>query len=353
MNSSIKQSNNAETPRRPWWRLHVSTVIILLLTAAVSTLANWPANEVVFRRSTLVLSHGWPWSHLIRAKGGPLSYWTLTDSVVVFDPAALIGNLLVAVVMLLGVAALFEWRRRGLARVFQATLREGFLVILILAVSFAWLGNAYRKSQAQQRIVSDFRSMASEEIHIWIVGWRHRGPVWLFAPAGDVCVEPGWLGEVYYVGMDGLYGGSDAPAVSRLDFGFLEQLPSLRHLAVNVDGLTDSQIRLLGRLNRLESFSMSDAGIDDADLRHLTGLKKIEYLELSRNQITGDGLKHLSCLSQLQQLELSSNEVTDKGLVHLHGLKRLRVLELSNTQITDEGVDALRQALPELEVYDD
>ncbi len=56
-------------------------------------------------------------------------------------------------------------------------------------------------------------------------------------------------------------------------------------------------------------------------------------------------------MTNLRSLDLNNTQVTDAGLVHLKGIGNLRWLELRNTQVTDAGSEALREALPEVEVF--
>jgi internalin A len=65
-----------------------------------------------------------------------------------------------------------------------------------------------------------------------------------------------------------------------------------------------------------------------------------------------DKVEDLSGLTELRKLNLYNTRISDEGLTHLYGLENLEALYLDegNNNVTPEGLDALREAIPGLEV---
>ncbi|MEK6235002.1 MAG: hypothetical protein N2C14_09835 [Planctomycetales bacterium] len=129
-----------------------------------------------------------------------------------------------------------------------------------------------------------------------------------------------------------------------------EAVDALKAMGARVEHFRDNSY-LLNWFVNVEAVYLSDTQVTDADLAPLRRLTQLEWLVLSRTQIGDEGLVHIQGLTRLRVLWLDGTQVTDAGLVHLHGLTRLRELHLEGTQVTDAGADALRQALPNCEIY--
>jgi len=101
-------------------------------------------------------------------------------------------------------------------------------------------------------------------------------------------------------------------------------------------------------------------GWDEHDIEDLGG--KVELYPVSQDEsvvigisfrgaaITDADLAHLKDFSRLRKLDLTNTRITDAGLKHLADCKELRILIVTGTQVTDAGVEALRQALPRIQV---
>jgi Leucine Rich repeat len=160
----------------------------------------------------------------------------------------------------------------------------------------------------------------------------------------------------------------------------LQHLPgfsNLRVLLLSGTQASDSSMRHLSRLRRLEYLFMWDAvNVTDAGVAHLAGLKQLRYIHLSTSQITDkslavfatfpeltglslqfnhftdEGLKHVAGLSELESLwvcrekEDGSNNITDMGLTPLRNLTRLTELGVQHTRVTPAGVKSFLQFVP-------
>jgi hypothetical protein len=91
--------------------------------------------------------------------------------------------------------------------------------------------------------------------------------------------------------------------------------------------------------------------VTDRDLKELAPLKNLKKLGLAFTDVTDGGVKELAAFPQLESLDLSGTLVTDAGLKELAGLMQLRKLLLIRTKVTPAGIRALKQALPQCEIF--
>ena len=167
--------NGSLRPPRPWYHLHASTYVVLLLTATVLFLLNVPglrtadfgihpyepwrdrlpeektkigARAVKTKQIMTddLLVHGWPTKWLVRearwyrtASGGwrATKIWSLRESLRHFYPASLGLNIFVSLVVVAAVALVFErWRRRR-RHLWQQTIRDwlGFIALAGAAIA--------------------------------------------------------------------------------------------------------------------------------------------------------------------------------------------------------------------------
>jgi Leucine-rich repeat (LRR) protein len=146
-----------------------------------------------------------------------------------------------------------------------------------------------------------------------------------------------------------------------------------------IKNLTDSDLKRLKSLTRLQWLSLLSTDITDAGIDYLKGLNELRWLYLYTPRITDAGLEHLAGLNKLQILHLGGSwsledgserwrfyrgtgeisikprvkefqkavldrtNITDEGLEHLEGLTGLQQLFLSNTKITDDGLKYLKR----------
>ena len=90
--------------------------------------------------------------------------------------------------------------------------------------------------------------------------------------------------------------------------------------------LTNFDAVAMAHLDDCHLISLSHATISDAALSQLIGLRRLEWLILS------------------------DTDITDSGLAKLHNLKSLRYIYLDGTRVTPAGMDALKRAIPGIEI---
>ena len=120
------------------------------------------------------------------------------------------------------------------------------------------------------------------------------------------------------------------------------------------DGVTDADLALLAGLEPvLVSLDLSRTAVTDAGLAALADFTSLERLRLEQTGIGDAALAHLRGMERLEYLNLYGTQVTDEGLGELAGASALRKLYLWQTPVTAAGVEALRTALPALEIVRD
>jgi hypothetical protein len=121
--------------------------------------------------------------------------------------------------------------------------------------------------------------------------------------------------------------------------------------SLHATSINEDQISRLGGLAHLQKLVLLGTPTGDRELRQIGRISGLRYLDLERTKVTDEGLASLAGLTRLESLDLSRNAIGDEGLWHLKSLKRLKQLRLYETDVTDEGIDALKRALPDLEIW--
>lgn len=123
--------------------------------------------------------------------------------------------------------------------------------------------------------------------------------------------------------------------------------------ALDLSGLVvdDYELAHLRHLTGLFELNLHDTDVQGKGLRHLKAMTSLDVLDLSRTPLTDSGVVRLKPLKSLRILDLGNTPITDAAVEHLGQLTRLRVLVINDTKIGREGFDALRQALPQCEIW--
>ncbi|MEJ7591468.1 MAG: hypothetical protein WKF77_07955 [Planctomycetaceae bacterium] len=67
-------------------------------------------------------------------------------------------------------------------------------------------------------------------------------------------------------------------------------------------------------------------------------------------QITETHLKAIASLRKLQELKLSGTQIGDADLEPLKTYNFVKILDLSGTNVTPSGIEAIRRSLPEAKI---
>jgi hypothetical protein len=131
---------------------------------------------------------------------------------------------------------------------------------------------------------------------------------------------------------------------------FLKKHRSLSFLSLSFTSVTDDSLSSIAELADLEGLSLLGNNITDKGLKSLERLRNLSYLCLAGTKISDAGLRHLSGMKNLSGLDLVKTQVSDAGIVQLSAVKGLRTLSIASTKVTPQGEEALRNALPLLEI---
>jgi RNA polymerase sigma factor (sigma-70 family) len=125
----------------------------------------------------------------------------------------------------------------------------------------------------------------------------------------------------------------------------LERISRLEHV-VYLDfqgsvGVTDSGIRHLARLSRLQHLDLSSTGITDSGLSVLQQLPQLKTLELRHHPgISDSGMQNVGVCTRLERVNVMGTPTGDGTVEALAGKPRLREF-WAGTAITDLGLAAL------------
>lgn len=77
---------------------------------------------------------------------------------------------------------------------------------------------------------------------------------------------------------------------------------------------------------------------------------QLRQIGLGGTSLSDEGLEGIAEVAKLESLYLGQTNITDVGLAKLANCKNLKYLDVEGTRVTAAGLDAIRKALPKLEV---
>lgn len=331
-------------PKRPWWRLHLSTRIVLLLLAVVMTFIIVPGDT----------QHGWPWVFLEQEasdeaqllKGPPwrsLAGWNLLWQWRDYNTLNLVLDSGVALSLLLASGLMFEcWRRRR-HRVWQFSLRELFVATTLVAIACSWWAWHYHQWQREknfQRLLRERFSAGSD--------MYYQGPVWLGKLVGPDNLQ--WLngtGSVIFL----LPIAENSTDVSMQSLSRqMSQMPYLE--SVVATGADDAVVASLSTVPQLSVLDLFESRVTDASIKDIQQLVNLRALCISGKElkISNAAVGRLESLHNLERLVLRSPLLDDGAIPALARLRQLRRLDLVFTRVTQKGVKELQKQLPECQI---
>jgi len=218
------------------------------------------------------------------------------------------------------------------------------MLLLAVAVVGTWLGWYTNRVHEQKRAVAALRQLGSLAYDYEVTTERQpRVPRWMCDLVGI-----DWFCQVERVNLRTSSTWDDR--ITDTDLEQLRRLPGLRWLQlVSNLPLTDSQMRMLGKLESLDSLIISAPSIGAAGLCELRNLRHLTYLDITP-PIGDEGLRHVSQLTSLEQLEISSDDITMEGFKPLRALTSLRTLTCWG--LPPEVFADLRRAIPAIWIDD-
>jgi hypothetical protein len=380
-------TDSSQPAARPWYRLHLSTWLLLIPAVVVVSLLEIPGDEpagLIFEGSEMV--HGFPLTYLRRCRDdwivvnplafAPMSPWHLTeqpravwlgdgpevsDETFSFRPLALAIDLAVATAILLAFCAALEWRRRR-RRLFQFTLRELLVATALCAAGSGWwMSQNEKENHFLERVAAiephERQSDNPFDARAAICELIPRFPRWFRDLVGDERLlsvrfnRPrlwiSWRREIHehVKNLVEQYPPAvrvDVPSdVTAADWNALSQLSTLELLAV--EGAADRGFtRIAKGFPNLRSLRVDGkrAALTDVGLAHIGDLTRLEQLDIN-GAFTDDMLVHLKYLEHLRSLRLSGGRISRAGLENLADLNELEMLTLENVDVSEEALRSL------------
>lgn len=357
-----------KSPRRKWYRLHLSTWAVILLLLGFFIVVEIPGEigyEMIAEGVSLsggggmvfgeTFSHGWPWAYLDRYGGtspGNASdipwlvprawkFWSQDKSNLfefTFSPFYLFLDMLVCLAIICIAASLFEWRRRYRTRLFQFTLRELLLLVLIVAGVFSWWRVHHNRRMRELELVKSYRLGMS-----WVE--EYRGPKILAKLLGTERLDDFKL-QTEYDCDSVFYQTEVVQCILRLkECAGLEKITIGDGIYEQQGFVTDEMLAELTPLTNLHSLDIPCSKITDTGMETISRFPRLTVLRIPRTAITTRGVRLLESLP-LESLDLSNTRIDDAAVESLLRMKNLAVLDISGTEITEDGYRELEAKLP-------
>jgi hypothetical protein len=404
----------AAAPRRPWYRLHWSTWIVITAVLAFFALMNLPGrvnNHDAFTSYPLYHEHGWPFVFFDRStppsltptatldedeylakdrektffpwaespNGGNLkegfsdgdpiwldkNNWSFTGRWYLYQ-RWLAADILIALFATVPFAAAYEfWSRRR----WHYSLRFLLICVFLVAVGMAWWRTGVNRYEREMKAVKALHEKGYD------VSLQCDAPTFLRIFLGKNNLRPFTYvdsitqfrddkesptpatdGDLEHIGDLTRLGSLWLEYASITD-KTLERLPGLTNiklLSLDNTKITDEGLKTLRDLPNLSSISLDNTKITGVGFKEWKNLPNLQSVSLENTRITDDSLSLLSAFPQLGYLYLSGTKITDAGLRHLMELSNLTALDLSNTKVTDDGLRLLASMpkLTRLYLYD-
>jgi hypothetical protein len=355
----------SSVPRRPWYRLHLSTRIVLLFMLAIlvllivpgelqESLAHLDAASDADTWSYHCLEHGWPWEYLDRylsPESMPDNYylglddppwfhwwnWRVTSDKAWFSPLALLLDVSVAAAIFSIVALVAEWRLRRGIRIWQFTLYEIILFTTVAAGALAWWRTNHVRAQGENDFIA--ADLGDEPF----VRFReYKGPTCLTRLLGIGCLRDLFTVTFYWVDNT-----DDRPRKAKLSLS--NQLPNIKRMECIQASRAD--IQEISRLRHLERLGVHDSILSDDDYTRISAISSLQMLSLKKTPITTKSVLSLQSLPRLESLGITESDLGDESSRALAGLENLRHLDLHGTRISNASVSYISN-LKRLETLD-
>jgi hypothetical protein len=395
-------ASTAGSCHRPWYRLHLSTWLVVLLGLIVGVLLivpgedGWYPNFYSLIRGPSVV-HGWPIPYLWRTplfwwqtgKAKPTYAWDIADSVKAFSPFALALDIGIVALGIGLVAAAWEWRWRRMPR-FQFSVRALFLFITLVAIALGVWGVVRRADQEWRGHFDAVKGDSTSHGRAIVP----RFPLWVRILVGDERLiqlginKPGetWINwnrsiherveylagrfpEEIWIDVRQRPGEHDVDAlaeqrsVENLELEdasdrILERvcmLPRLHRLWISTDrdhAISDAGVAHVAQIPNLELILINDAHrISQRGLAGLLNSTTLKSLTLWGARLTHEDMEKIASLKELRELEINGSAVGDDAIVQLARNNSIESLFFEETLVTDDALAQLGK-MPNLKYLD-
>ncbi len=219
-------------------------------------------------------------------------------------------------------------------------------------------------AEDKKRMPKEGDPLPAEEVELirqWITEGASFGAA--TTPAGDAAEEEAAAAEEKWTP------GEDDPALAELPAATPEAIAAIEAAGGTVMPLFggspllqvsfaqaatppgDEAVAALGAAaDQIVWLNLSKANVSAAGLAPLAKLKNLIRLHLENSNLDDAGLAHVAPLQRLEYLNVYGTTVTDAGIAPLRDLPRLRDLYVWKTQVSFDAAEALKAAIPGLDV---
>lgn len=376
--TELRAAREATGPRRPWYRLHLSTLVVVLFLLVPLILIMVPGRRAGVMGPWSLMStvrlerqeHGWPWVHVDRVfawSPNPQGRTVLRDAPGIGDyldgeearslrrggwprrataskydyklddaPAwtagynwphrgrtvavyklALALNVATALLICAAVAATHEWWRRRRHRLCQFHLRELLLLVLIVSAGLAWWRALAAETARESELIRRLQQSGC------VVDRRCLAPVWLRTLAGTRHLRLLHRADRVHIDCAHAFAGTDG-TVARDLADLCELMQRFRHLPqVSLRTADDAAVAQVAEIASVRSLVLDDARVTDRAFRSIKRMVRLESLVVEAEAPP-------------------PTEITDAALVHLKRLENLRVLRLITSHYEDPSRNPLK-----------
>lgn len=268
----MRFDNQSQAARaRAGWRLHLSTLILLLPVAAlivprertIEIEQGWPLPFVVSKKGTQVVGEKWQWD----APWRTLECWLPSEDDLKVSWSGLAVDLGLCFTVLAAVAVPLEWRRRRRRHFWQFTLAEGLAAMLLVAVVGGWLGRAKHERDAERAAIEaltpwlDYSDATSDtgQYFKWLFNDPvYDGPRWLRRLLPERSLT--WFQRYRQLDL----GSSPSRAVAPAPVDQVLEFRSLENLVVGHDAISADDVAKLSEARSLQSLTLSNCQVSES-----------------------------------------------------------------------------------------
>ncbi|WP_167547202.1 leucine-rich repeat domain-containing protein [Stieleria maiorica] len=236
-----------------------------------------------------------------------------------------------------------HFTRIGLPRVLprRFQLRTLLLIVLVVAVFFAWIGKDLIRSRLQRSIVESIEASGGQVFFDYQKSSSSGFTAYLrdAQPHGSRVIRALFGEDLYAKASCVVF--LDPQTVDG-DIARLGELPDLSEVMISGVGVTDESVQSILRIRRLRSLSLTHTSVSPQGLAGLQAARTLQHLTLAGSSATDKHLETLSEFHALDSIQVIDSPITDDGLRSLGGLHRLKRLDIYRCKtISNAGVSEL------------
>lgn len=366
--------------KRPWYRLHRSTLGVVLLAAIVLVLIILPGENMDMinyppRGITCYFEHGWPWVFQkqilldnfyakcttipIRDIGESIPPWAVPEGWIFFadttyfSPIYLFLDILAAAAILTFISFFLEWRRRRRnLRIWQFSLLEICVLGFVVAGVMSWWAVRHRQALFENELNIDQQCCGG-----------YTGPVFLGKLVGEGNLPDCW-NIISFRWSPAQDPRSFEEKEVRKMISELNRLKYLKSVTTSSYDVTVQEIPLFAGLKNIQYFSVDVQDDLDTWLQAIHSMKSLKTLTLmipekrsvdyeadnNPPQAPQDYKSLANLPSGLRELYLITPNIDNDTVPILGSLSFLEKLDISNSKISPDNLKKLKALLPNCDI---